>query len=162
MLHCAVAKDDTSAPIPGSCDSRCLNSRLWGVHEQSVLQRQVLRKEEQGHTHKSPKSRDCLRSMLTVQRGDQMESSLLLDRQKIGHVLSMKGRVAPIAGNWVVLEKILLSCYKAGVNLRADALSRGNEDKEWILGIPACQIMLKMWRTPVVDLFKSKRTFKVL
>ena len=68
---------------------------------------------------------------------------------------------------------MLLSCHKEGVtvcpeylsgvvNLRAGTLSSGKRAQEWNLRTPVCYRLFKRWGTPVVDLFISKRTFKIL
>ena len=65
VLLCATSKVDISTPSPGSHDNRCFNNLIWRVHEQSVLQGLLARKEGQGNSHKSPGTGDSLEYMST-------------------------------------------------------------------------------------------------
>ena len=92
-------------PSPGICNNRCLNRRLWRVHEQPVLKGLVARKDGQGDPHQSLRTRGCLQIMSTVQRGYQGEGSLLQDRQHNSSVLY-------VGGGQHILQETELSCMK--------------------------------------------------
>ena len=169
VLFCATAKVDTSAPSPGICNNRCLDRWLWRVYEQPVLQEPVARKKGLGDPQNFPRAKDCLEYMSTIKKGDQGESCLLQGRQHNRSVPSVEGGQQPLHS---LARKILLRCPKdrvmvyqecpGGVAIfRADTLSWGREAQEWNIGILICQSLLRWCRIPVVDIFVSKRAFKV-
>ena len=127
------------------------------------------RRKRQGHPYKSPRTRNCLKRMSTVQRRNQGEnSSFETDITTALSYLKKEGGTHCWRLNGLV-RKILLRCYDdrmticieylCGVaNLRADTLFRRKEAQKWYLRTPAYQRLFKWWVTPVDDVFMCPST----
>ena len=70
--------------------------KVMGYMNNLSFEGQWLRREGKGDPHKSTRIKDYLERMLTVQGGDQGESTFLPDRQQNSSVLSVEGGQHPL------------------------------------------------------------------